>query len=107
MKQSIAAIRYNQCLRRRFVYFHDISTRSPILIPKDVTGTFTVLIVIRPGSGFPVLYDKSHISYHDGVEYATTNVPQQTGTVVVFDSKLVRYDPPVEHDGGACLLLLY
>ena len=72
-----------------------------------MTGTFTVLIVIRPGSGFPVLYNKSHISYRDDLQYATTKIPQEAGTVVVFDSKLVRYDPPVEHDGGACLLLLY
>jgi hypothetical protein len=34
-------------------------------------------------------------------------IPQEEGSVVVFDASIARQDPAVKSSGGSCILLAY
>ncbi|KAL2371331.1 hypothetical protein RJZ57_004221 [Blastomyces gilchristii] len=73
---------------------------------------FTVLIVIKSGSGFPLLCLGSHGEETEGEKspvVSIVKVPQEDGIIAIIDANLARQDSPVKHKDseGSCILLAY
>jgi hypothetical protein len=68
-----------------------------------------VVIIIRSGPGFPLVCKGSHITDEGsaGISSLAEEIPQQEGSVVVFDMSMAIQDPKVQSNGGAGILLLY
>jgi hypothetical protein len=72
-------------------------------------GKHTVAIVIREGSGLPLMCKGSHKSKE--LDLTALDPPSTTssseGSVIVFNANIVQKDPAVQGVGGAAILLLY
>jgi hypothetical protein len=84
--------------------------KGPIERPKHRKSKFTVMHVIRPGDGLPRLIKASHTADEAQISSFTEDdlmepIPQKEGTVVVFDSRMLRQDPVVRPDKGGDYLL--
>jgi hypothetical protein len=83
--------------------------KSPILRPKTEKGRYTALVVIKKGQGFPYIYEGSHHTDDEEIalciEDSTKFIPQKEGTLVVFDSKILRQDPTVEPNKSGYAML--
>ena len=68
-----------------------------------------MVIIIRSGPGFPLVRKGSHITDEGSADIASLmeEIPQQEGSVVIFDMSMAIQDPKVPGDGGAGILLLY
>jgi hypothetical protein len=109
MKPRIQTLQDKSCSNRWFVHFHNYPERSNIYKPSVSPGKYTVLIVIKAGSGFPLLCEGTHVTEGARVSPVTSimEIPQEEGSVVVFDASIARQDPAVKSSGGSCILLAY
>lgn len=65
--------------------------------------------MVKKGSGFPLLCEGTHLTEGAGISPVTSimEIPQEEGSVVVFDASIARQDPAVKFSGGSCILLAY
>jgi hypothetical protein len=74
-------------------------------------GKHIVIIIIRRGAGFPLLYKGSHALGQGNTDLTSTGstgeIWQEEGSVVVFDADIARQDPAVEGIGGSGIILWY
>ncbi|CZR56629.1 uncharacterized protein PAC_06518 [Phialocephala subalpina] len=109
LKPNLITLRAKTCQNRRFVYFHEYPTSSTIYRPEHGTGKHTVVIVIRDGPGLPLICKGSHKS--DELDLSTFDPPSTIssgeGSVVVFDSGIVRKDTLVQVASWVGILLVY
>ena len=68
-----------------------------------------MVIVIRDGPGLPLICKGSHKSNERDLSICDppSTIPPGEGSVVVFDSNIVRQDPPVIVASWIGILLLY
>ncbi|KAI9770362.1 MAG: hypothetical protein M1839_003204 [Geoglossum umbratile] len=98
-------------LKSRLVYFHESPQPSEIYRPPFGKGELIVIIIIRRGSGFPLLYERSYASDGGNVDSTTTistrDIWNDEGSVVMFEADIARQEPAVEGTGGSGILLWY
>ncbi|KAI9770682.1 MAG: hypothetical protein M1839_003066 [Geoglossum umbratile] len=111
LKPTITTLRDKPRSACRLVYFHEILQSSEIYRPPFGIGKHIVIIIIRPGSGFPLLCKGSHGSGQGNTDSTSTGLTgeiwQEEGSVVVFDADIARQDPAVEGTGGSGIILWY
>ena len=109
IKPQIEILRRKSCTKHLFVHFHEHREPTRIYKPQIGPERYTVLIVVKPGHGFPLLCDGTHGS--EGNNAFTlrdiTQIPDEKGAVVIFEANIARKDPAVKADGGSCILLGY
>ncbi|KAI9923415.1 hypothetical protein ASPWEDRAFT_177869 [Aspergillus wentii DTO 134E9] len=109
IKPQIQTLSSRTCSNRWLVHFHDFPERSNIYKPNVRAGKYTVLIVVKMGPGFPLLCEGTHLTEGAGISPVTSimDIPQEEGSVVIFDASIARQDPMVKGPGGSCILLAY
>ncbi|KAE8311015.1 hypothetical protein BDV41DRAFT_566145 [Aspergillus transmontanensis] len=109
IKPRVDMLRRKSCTNRLFVQFHEYRENKEIYKPQTGPGKYTVLIVVNPGPGFPLLCDGTQGS--DGNRSFTlrdiTQIPDEKGAVVIFEASIARKEPVVKGNGGSCILLAY
>lgn len=107
LKPKIEVLRDKPFRNRRLVFFHEFLDSSQIHRP-PAQGKYTVIIIIKGGSGFPRISKGSHLV--DITTVSTTSmedIPQENGLVVVYDAGMACQYPAVKGVGGYGILLLY
>ncbi|OJZ80205.1 hypothetical protein ASPFODRAFT_464446 [Aspergillus luchuensis CBS 106.47] len=109
IKPRVEMLRRKSCTNRLFVQFHEYRESTEIYKPQTGPGKYTVLIVVNPGPGFPLLCDGTQGS--EGNTSFTlrdiTQIPDEKGAVVIFEASIARKEPVVKGNGGSCILLAY
>lgn len=109
IKPRIKILQRKSCTNHLFVQFHEHRESTKIYKPQIGPGKYTVLIVVKSGSGFPLLCDGTHGS--EGNKTFTlrdiTQIPEEKGAVVIFEASIARKELAVKGDGGSCILLAY
>jgi hypothetical protein len=65
--------------------------------------------VIKVGSGFPLLYEGTHVIEGAWVlpVMSIIEIPQEEGLVIIFNASIACQDPAVKLSRGSCILLVY
>jgi hypothetical protein len=65
--------------------------------------------MIKVGLGFPLLCEGTHVT--EGAQVlpviSIIEIPQEKGSVVVFNTSIARQDPAMKSSRGSCILLAY